>query len=66
MSHAPGDGAGSNVGLRDFCHILTLLPPGVSVVHKLMSCFPRLTPCRCLDRHVKESYDMSMALGARP
>ena len=26
-SHAPGDGAGQNVGLKDFCHILTLLPP---------------------------------------
>ena len=26
----------------------------------------RLVPCRCLDGHVKEPYEMSMALGARP
>ena len=26
----------------------------------------RLTLCRCLDGHVKEPYEMSMALGARP
>ena len=26
----------------------------------------RLAPCRCLDGHVKEPYEMSMALGARP
>ena len=26
----------------------------------------KLAPCRCLDGHVKESYEMSMALGARP
>ena len=26
----------------------------------------RLVPCRSLDGHVKESYEMSMALGARP
>ena len=25
----------------------------------------RLDPCWCLDRHVKEPYEMSMALGAR-
>ena len=25
----------------------------------------RLAPCRCLDRHVKEPYKMSMALGAQ-
>ena len=24
----------------------------------------RLGPCRCLDRHVKEPYEISMALGA--
>ena len=30
-------GRGKNVGLRDFCHILTLLPPGASVFHKHMS-----------------------------
>ena len=29
-----GVGLGQNVGLRDFCHILTLLPPGASVFHK--------------------------------
>ena len=34
-----GVGRGQNVGLRDFCHILTLLPPGASVFHKHMSCF---------------------------
>ena len=28
---------GQNVGLRDFCHIWTLLPPGASVFHKHMS-----------------------------
>ena len=26
----------------------------------------RLVQCRCLDRHVKEPHEMSMALGARP
>ena len=31
-------GRGQNVGLRYFCHILTLLPPGASVFHKHMSC----------------------------
>ena len=25
-----------------------------------------MAPCRCLDGHVKEPYEMSMALGARP
>ena len=25
-----------------------------------------MVPCRCLDEHVKEHYEMSMALGARP
>ena len=28
---------GQNVGLRYFCHCLTLLPPGASVFHKHMS-----------------------------
>ena len=32
-----GVGRGQNVGLRDFCHSLTLLPPGASVFHKHMS-----------------------------
>ena len=32
-----GVGLGQNVGLRDFCHILTSLPPGASVFHKHMS-----------------------------
>ena len=36
-SHAPGGGRGQNVGLRDFCHSLTLLPPRASVFHKHMS-----------------------------
>ena len=35
----PGVGQGQNVGLRDFCHILTLLPPWTSVFHKHMSSF---------------------------
>ena len=35
-----GVGRGQNVGLRDFCHILTLLPPGTSVFHKHISSFP--------------------------
>ena len=26
----------------------------------------RVVPCRCLDGHIKEPYEMSMALGARP
>ena len=26
----------------------------------------RVVPCRCLGGHVKEPYEMSMALGARP
>ena len=30
------------------------------------NCVKRLAPCRCLDGHVKEPYEMSMALGARP
>ena len=36
-SHAPGVGRGNNVGLRDFCHILTLLSAGASMFHKHMS-----------------------------
>ena len=32
-----GVGQGQNVGLRDFCHNWTLLPPGASVFHKHMS-----------------------------
>ena len=32
-----GVGRGQNVGLRNFCHSLTLLPPGASVFHKHMS-----------------------------
>ena len=32
-------GWGQNVGLRDFCHILILLPPGASVFHKHMCSF---------------------------
>ena len=32
-----GVGQGQNVGLRDFCHIMTLLPPEASVFHKHMS-----------------------------
>ena len=36
--HTPlGVGQGQNVGLRDFCHNWTLLPPGASVFHKHMS-----------------------------
>ena len=31
ISHAPGVEWVQNVGLRDFCHILTLLPPGIHV-----------------------------------
>ena len=34
-----GVGRGQNVGLRDFCQIWTLLPPGASVFHKHMSSF---------------------------
>ena len=34
-----GVGRGQNVGLRDFCNILTLLPPGASVFHKHMSIY---------------------------
>ena len=26
----------------------------------------RMAPCRCLDGHVKEPYEVSMALGAQP
>ena len=44
-----GVGRGQNVGLRDleirdFCHILTLLPPGASVFHKHMSSSTLLPP----------------------
>ena len=39
-----GVGRGKNVGLRDFCHSLTLLPPGASVFHKHMSSFHMNTP----------------------
>ena len=35
-------GVGSNVGLIDFCHSLTLLPPGASVFHKHMSSLPHV------------------------
>ena len=34
-----GVGQGQNGGLRDFCHILTLLPPGASVFHKHISSY---------------------------
>ena len=34
-----GVGLGQNVGLRDFYHIRTMLPPGASVLHKHMSSF---------------------------
>ena len=33
-----GLGQGQNVGLTDFCHILTLLVPGASLFHKHKSC----------------------------
>ena len=33
---------GQDVGLRDFCHIWTLLPPGASVFNKHMSSFSQL------------------------
>ena len=36
-------GRGQNVGIRDFFHILTLLPPGASVFHKHMSSYRKLT-----------------------
>ena len=36
-----GVGQGQNVGLRNFCHNWTLLPPGASVFHKHMSSFFR-------------------------
>ena len=36
-----GVGRGQNVGLRGFCHSLTLFLPGAYVFHKHMSC---LTP----------------------
>ena len=32
-------GLGQNVGLRDFCHIRTLLPPGASVFDNHMSSY---------------------------
>ena len=31
------------VKIRDFCNILTLLPPGAFVFHKQMSCFCNFT-----------------------
>ena len=34
---ALGVGRGQNVGIIDFCHILTLLPPWSSMFHKHMS-----------------------------
>ena len=37
--HAPGVVRGQDLGLRVFCHILTLLPPGASVFHKHMSSY---------------------------
>ena len=47
-----GVGLGQNVGLRDFCHILTLLPPGhlcftntcLHVVHFVILGFRSLQP----------------------
>ena len=42
-------GQGQNEGLRDFCHIWTLLMPGASVFHKHMSSFFLLfDQCRCI------------------
>ena len=36
-----GVGQGQNEGLRAFCHILTLFPPGAFMFHKHMSCWFR-------------------------
>ena len=36
-----GVGRAHYVGLSDFCHILSLLPPGASVYHKHMSSLTR-------------------------
>ena len=46
-----GVGQGQNVGLRDFCHIMTLLPPGASVFHKHMSSITKgsLQETKCLN-----------------
>ena len=35
----PWGWAGQIVGLRDFCHVSTLLPRGASVFHKHMSSY---------------------------
>ena len=43
-------------------HLLRRLNGAVSQNNHLK----RVAPCRCLDGHVKEPYEMSMALGARP
>ena len=40
-----GVGQGQNVGLRDFFHNWTLLPPGASVFHKHMSSFYNRLKC---------------------
>ena len=47
--HMPlGVGWGQNVGIRDFCHSLTLLPPGASVFHKHMSSLNKGLDLHCL------------------
>ena len=40
--------------------------PCVSWMATKWGSIKRVTPCRCLDGHVKEPYEMSMALGTRP
>ena len=42
-----GEGRGQNVGIRNFCQILTLLPPGASVFYKHVWLYLRWTD----DRH---------------
>ena len=54
------------------CHNTTDLPTITFRVRQLIGavcrnhCIKRVVPFRCLDGHVKEPYEMSMALGARP
>ena len=52
-----GVGRGQTVGL-DFCHILTLLPPGASVFHKHMSSSLKSFVCRNYLLCIKCTYYM--------
>ena len=58
-------GRGQNIGLRDFCNISKLLPPGASVFHKHMSSFyllPSNTTTTCKSTETQHLYSCCCCL----